>query len=178
MNLSERVLARRYAAAFVLAASAAKEGAQTAVSELERAGGLLRARMSSFRHPRLSGDEKKALLAKTVGRPASKTALRFLELLIDKKRFGLLPRIVEKAGKVLDERNGVLRALARCAHPLAPQEMESLKARLSRFSGKRVELEARVDESLLAGVSVRLGDWVLDGSLRGRLRRMGDTLKA
>ncbi|MBI5244584.1 MAG: ATP synthase F1 subunit delta [Elusimicrobia bacterium] len=178
MNLSERVLARRYAAAFVLAASAAEEGAETAVLELERAGGALRGEMSLFRHPRLSAGEKKALLAKAVGKSASRTALRFLEILVDKKRFGLLPLIVLDAGKVLDESKGLLRALARSAQPLTPQEAEALKARLSRFSGKLVELDAQVDESLLAGVSVRLGDWVLDGSLRGRLRRMGDYLTA
>ena len=177
MRLSDQVLARRYAAAFVLAA-AQPPAMEEAVAELQQAGRALGKEMRVFRHPCLSGAEKRSLLGAAVGKSISKMTLRFLELLIDKKRFGLLPQIAAEAGKVLDEEKGLLRATVRTAQPLTSEQAEVLKARLSRFSGKNVELEVGVDEGLLAGVSVRLGDWVLDASLQGRLRRMGEFLTA
>lgn len=177
MRLSDAVLARRYAAAFVLAAARAP-AAEKPVAELRQAARSLAGEMTLFRHPRLSSAVKKSLLAAAVGKSVSKTTLRFLELLIDKRRFGLLPQIAEEAGKVLDEKNGLLRAAVRSAVALTPAEASALRERLTRFSGKKVELEVGVDEGLLAGLRVRLGDWVLDASLRGRLRRMGESLAA
>jgi len=168
LRLSDRSLALRYATAFVLAAG---QDADRSVPELLRAQQALAPAMAFFRHPRLSSEQKKGLLAKALGE-VSRTTRRFLELLIDKKRFGLLAQVAEDAGKVLDVRRGLLRADVRSAQALSEDELKALRERLGAFSGKSVELGVKVDAELLAGLSVRLGDWVLDGSLKGRLRRI------
>ncbi|MEK7657044.1 MAG: ATP synthase F1 subunit delta [Elusimicrobiota bacterium] len=179
MNLSDRVLARRYAMAFCLSAAgkgaAGGEAEEKAVGELLRAAHSLQDEMPSLKDPRVSPAEKKALIKRALPDASART-LRFLDLLIDKKRFGLLPHVTGDLGRILDERKGTVRASARSAHDLAPAEAEALRARLAAFSGKSVVLDFKTDPELLAGAVVRMGDWVLDGSLAGQLRRLGESL--
>lgn len=172
MRLSDRSLALRYATAFVLACG---RDAEKAVPELQQAERALAPSMALLRHPRLSCGQRKVLLGKALGE-VSRPTRRFLELLVDKKRFGLLSQIAGDAGRVLDLRRGLLRAEVVSAQALAPEELKALKDRLAGFSGRSVELGVKVDEELLAGLTVRLGDWTLDGSLKGRLRRIRQRL--
>ncbi|MFA6030051.1 MAG: ATP synthase F1 subunit delta [Elusimicrobiota bacterium] len=174
MKPGERVLARRYAAAFV--AAAARTGVEEqAVAELSAAARGLSGALAGFRHPRRTHAEKRQELGRLAG-SVSAVTLRFLELLLEKKRIDLLPASAVEAAIVLDERRGILRGKARTAAPLPPEAAGTLAAGLSRFTGRKVVLETETDEDLIAGASVRAGDWVLDGSLRGRLKRLSENL--
>lgn len=171
MQISDRVLSRRYALALYL--SAAERGEQEAVSaELARVYRALLDRMPAFKHPRASAAEKKALLRRAVGDAVSPRLLAFLDLLIDKKRFGLLPTMAQDLAAVHDERRGVVNASVRSAAELSPKDAEALRAALSKRAGRAVNIEVKVFPDLLAGVVVRMGDWVFDGSLKGRLKRL------
>ena len=75
-----------------------------------------------------------------------------------------------------DLRNRVIHATATSAAPLGPDEVRALTARLEQLTGGRVELATDVDPSLLGGVVVRLGDRLIDGSVRGRLERLRSQL--
>lgn len=169
--MTDRVLARRYAMAFCLSS----ESEEKAGAELIQAHRALFDKMGALKDPRVSSADKKAVLQRALPQ-ASAGTLRFLGLLVDKKRFGLLPHVAADLGRILDERKGVARAAARTSHDLPPAEQEALRARLSDFSGKSVVLDLKTDPELLAGVVVRMGDWVLDGSLAGQLRRLGEEL--
>ena len=69
-------------------------------------------------------------------------------------------------------RQGIVTATAISAAPLEPAEVRELIARLEQLTGGSIELSQSVDPSLLGGIQVRLGDRLIDGSVRGRLERL------
>lgn len=174
MQASDRVLAGRYAAALFQAAAAAGEDQKVAAS-LGIARDLLLDQAGPLRHPRVSVDGKKKLLrAKLDGRIGA-TALRFLELLVEKKRYELFAMISAVYARMAADKRGVAKAVVRTAAPLSADAQKLLAARLKNFAGKNVELEIKEAPELIGGVAVKIGDWVLDSSLRGQLRRLRES---
>ena len=175
MQSSDRVLARRYAQALFLAA--AENGQAGSVrQELSDAYRAVVGQLEALKSPRTGGAAKKELVRKALGGGAPARVSHFFDLLIDKKRVGLLPHIVSDLGRIHDEHHGRVRAQVRAAAELSGADAERLAQRLKRFSGKDVTLEVRVDPELLGGLVVRMGDTVIDGSLQGKLRRLSQTL--
>ncbi|MCX5787206.1 MAG: ATP synthase F1 subunit delta [Elusimicrobia bacterium] len=174
MQASDRVLARRYAEAFYLSAQEGGEQEKARV-ELMDAYKALTPRLGALKNPTLPAREKKALVLAAA--PGLSTRTRgFLDLLIDKKRIGVLPAVVGDVGRIVDEKAGRVRAQVRSAAELSPAELQTLAQRLKRFIGKDVVVEAKVDPELLGGVVVRMGDLVLDGSIQGKLRDLAAKL--
>ncbi|MEK7858882.1 MAG: ATP synthase F1 subunit delta [Elusimicrobiota bacterium] len=175
MQSSDRVLAWRYGKALFEAAVAA--GTEVKVqADLGGVFQLLTSSMPMLRHPRVAGADKKKLLEGAVGGKVAKTTQNFLELLIDKKRFELLGLIAADYAKLLAEKNSTAKAQVRTARVLSAESQQKLRERLKLFSGKNVELDVKEDPELIGGVVVRLGDWVLDSSLRGQLRTMKEAI--
>jgi F-type H+-transporting ATPase subunit delta len=174
MQASDRVLAGRYASALMQAA-AAKAEEQKISADLGIARDLLLDATAPLRHPRVSiADKKKLLHAKLDGRVGA-TAVRFLELLIEKKRYELFAMIAAVYARLAADKRGVSKAVVRTAAALSPDAQKTLAARLKIFTGKDVELEIKEEPELIGGVSVKIGDWVLDSSLRGQLRRLRES---
>ena len=71
---------------------------------------------------------------------------------------------------------GIVEAIVTSAAPLEEAERAALAERLAALTGQRVEIEERVDPALLGGLQVRIGDRLIDGSVRGRLERLRATL--
>lgn len=175
MQSSDRVLARRYAAALFLSASE-KGQAASVRQELSDAYRAVVGQLEALKSPRTGVAAKKELVRKSLGAAVPARISHFFDLLIDKKRVGLLPHIVSDLGRIHDEHHGRVRAQVRAAAELSPAEADTLTQRLKRFSGKDVQLEVKVDPDLLGGLVVRMGDTVLDGSLQGKLKRLSQTL--
>jgi len=171
MNMNDRVLSQRYALALYQSAVEAKEE-KVVTEELTTAARALSTTMAEFSHPRISLDDKKGRLRDSLGGKYSKRTLRFLELLIEKKRFSLLSHMAADLNKIYDEGRGVVHASVRSAYELDESERKTLSERLGGFVGKTVVLDIRIDETLMGGVVVRLGDWTLDGSLKGKLKNL------
>ena len=177
MQASDRVLARRYAKALYQSASE-KKNERTTAQDLTVVGRKLSSKMAAYNHPRISPEDKRSLLRRDLGDTVSALTLRFLGLLIDKKRFGLLPQIALVYGELCDEGEGLVHARVRSAHDLSEAQRRELAERMGRHMGKDIVLDVKVDEKLLAGVVVRVGDWVFDASLKGELERMRGRLSA
>ena len=176
MKPSDRLLALRYAKA--LFAAAEKAGRTDKVrQDLASAVRGLRDRMRALQHPLVPVESKKKAVRQALP-SLDPVAAGFLDLLVEKKRGGLLAVVAAAFEKVLDQQRGTVRAQVRSALPLADPEKERLSRVLERFSGKKVQLEVRQDPGLIGGVVVRLGDWVLDASLAGRLGRLRENLGA
>lgn len=175
MQSSERVLAWRYGRALFEAAAARKE--ETKVQqELQAAQPAIRELMPVLRNPRISTADKRKKLEDALKGKVSATTQHFLALLIEKKRFELLPMVVRDLGKLVDEKHSVARAQVRTARPLTSEQQQKLKDKLKVFAGKNIELEIKEDPEIIGGVVVRLGDWVLDSSLRGQLKKMKESI--
>jgi F-type H+-transporting ATPase subunit delta len=90
-------------------------------------------------------------------------------VLTHRKRISALPEIVEELDRLSDEQAGVARATVISAEPLSEAYAERLSQELSTATGKTVVLDRKHDPDLLAGLVVRIGDQVIDGSVRARL---------
>lgn len=174
MQASDRVLAGRYAAALFQAA-AAKNEEQKVQADLGSAHKLLLDAMSALRHPRVPPASKKKLLHDALAGKVGMTTLNFLDLLVDKKRFDLMVMIASVYARLAADKRGAAKAHVRTAAPLSPDALQQLTVKLKKFTGKEIELDVKEDPELIGGVTVKIGDWVLDSSLRGQLRRLRES---
>jgi F-type H+-transporting ATPase subunit delta len=99
-------------------------------------------------------------------------------LLLRRGRIEQLPRVTKEFARLDDERKGLIHAFATSAAPLAADELRAITARLEALTGGQIELETDVDPDLLGGLVVRIGDRLIDGSVRGRLERLRNQLAA
>ena len=107
-----------------------------------------------------------------IGSAVSPPVLNLVQLLLTRGRIDLLPGVAREFARLDDLRLGVVHAAATSAAALSANDRRALTARLEQLTGGRVELVTSVDPSLLGGVVVRLGDRLIDGSVRGRLERL------
>lgn len=122
-----------------------------------------------FTSPRLDREVKwhavqKALAGK-VGRPVT----GLLKVLIDKGRESAFDNLVAQFERYKDEAENRVHAHVTVAAPLVAEAKAELTARLAKASGKDVVLHERVDPAVLGGASIRIGDRVIDRTLRTRL---------
>jgi F-type H+-transporting ATPase subunit delta len=101
----------------------------------------------------------------------------FLLLLFEKGRFGFIASINEFYQEFADELKGVVRAGLVSATELSSDAVEKIKEALSNKTGKQVILDVEQDPNLLGGIVTRIGDLVLDGSIKTQLLNMRETLK-
>ena len=99
-------------------------------------------------------------------------------LLLRRGRIRQLPRVAGEYRRLDDKRNNIVHAIATSASPLDDAELRAITARLEQMSGGQVELETAVDPDLIGGLVVRIGDRLIDGSVRGRLERLRNKLAA
>ena len=108
-------------------------------------------------------------------RVAGQTA-NLVRLLLRRGRIEDLPRVVAEFRRLDDRRQGLTHATATSATELTRDEIRALTARLEQSTGGQIALDVEVDPSLLGGLVVRVGDRLIDGSVRGRLERLRNQL--
>jgi F-type H+-transporting ATPase subunit delta len=162
---------RRYAeAAFQLATR--DDSIETWRRELELAGATVSDElMSVLANPALPLDQRLAV-AEGVFANLSQSVRNIVFLMVRRGRIEQLPRVVAEFIRLDDRRQGITHATATSAAPLTDLEVRALTARLEGMTGGRIALKTEVDESLLGGLIVRVGDRLIDGSVRGRLERL------
>lgn len=100
----------------------------------------------------------------------------FIALLIHEDRLLILPDIAELFHQLLMKHQGVIEAEVISAFPLSEDHREQLISALeSRFKSK-IQLKVTKDESLVGGALVRAGNWVMNGSIKGKLAALADSL--
>ena len=99
-------------------------------------------------------------------------ALNLIKLLVESNRTGEIDGVVEEYERLRDELEGRLRATAVTAVELSDKEVRQLVAQLSKQVGKEVRLETEVDPAILGGLVLRVGDRLVDASVRTRLQQL------
>jgi F-type H+-transporting ATPase subunit delta len=121
--------------------------------------------------------EQRVEMAKSIfGASVSQPVLNLIGLMLRRGRIHELPRLAAEFRRLDNARQGITVATAISAAPLTKDEIRALTERLEGLTGGRVELEVQVDPSLLGGLVVRVGDRMIDGSVRGRLERLRNQL--
>ncbi len=101
----------------------------------------------------------------------------FLRLLLDKNRIGVVDVITDYYSKLTDEISGITRANIITAKPLKTDALERLEKALKELTSKDVNMEVQENESLIGGIIVKIGDLVLDGSVKAQLEGLKESLK-
>jgi F-type H+-transporting ATPase subunit delta len=168
---------RRYAeAAFQLAIR--DDSIETWRRELEQAAAVTDGQlMDVLANPALPLDERLEA-ANRVLADLSQSVRNVIFLLVRRHRIEQLPRVVAEFIRLDDRRQGIVHATATSAAPLTDLEVRALTARLEQMTGGTIALETDVDTALLGGLIVRVGDRLIDGSVRGRLERLRNQLAA
>jgi F-type H+-transporting ATPase subunit delta len=120
-------------------------------------------------HPAVEAPKKLELMLKVFEGKLSDITERLLRLVSDRGRLDILKSLEEKFAQFLRERKNIVGAKLTSSKELTASEIADIKARLTEHLGKKLELEVIIDKSLLGGVILRLGDQVIDGSLKGKL---------
>ena len=124
-----------------------------------------------FFSPYFSTKEKQAALEKVLD-GADERLINFLGLLIENHRMPVIFRIRDEYQRLWEEENKLLPVEITSAIELDQQTTESLGRTIGERAGRKVTLAARVDPDILGGIIVRVGNSILDASIRNRLEQL------
>lgn len=128
-------------------------------------------------NPHVTGGELVALLGGLSKQAGGEAGTNFLRALAENGRLALLPEIAAQFEKLRADVEGVVDVEVVAAREIAAPQQKKLEAALAKRLGRDVRMHTRIDETLLGGAVVRAGDLVIDGSLKGRLERLGSALQ-
>ncbi|GAA0125873.1 MULTISPECIES: F0F1 ATP synthase subunit delta [Clostridium] len=128
--------------------------------------------MKIIEHPQIHRAEKKAIFKRLFEDQVSPELLGFLILLIDKDRILYLKEKYNQFRLIYFERHNMLEAKVKTTIPLIDEQREALKVKLKNKYKKDIILLEEIDESLLGGMVVKIGDDVIDGSIKRRMESM------
>lgn len=100
------------------------------------------------------------------------------KLLLYRSKLGILPEIAGHYQRMLNEYRGIATAEVTSAVPLSAQEMEAVSARLETMTGRKIVAEPSVDPAIMGGIVARIGDQLIDASVKGRLEALKKRLAA
>ena len=124
-----------------------------------------------FFSPYFSTEEKKDGLGGLV-EGADETVLNFLEALLERHRMPVIFRIRDEYGRLWDAENRLLPVEVTSAVDLDDATVKSIGERIGEQTGQRVELTSKVDPSILGGIVLRVGNSILDASIKHRLDQL------
>ncbi len=128
-------------------------------------------------HPGVPADRLAAVIADTTG-GLDAQQLNFVRLLADNERLGAIAEIANLFEALRNDHEGVLEATIASAFPIDAGQVDGIVATLSQRFGRRIKASVSVDPELIGGVSIRIGDEVIDASVRGKLAQMAGALTA
>src|SRR4029077_19286650 len=132
---------------------------------------------NAIENPLVPHAAKKAVVSDLADRlDATPTVRHALLILVDRRRAKALPYVARRLRELADARKGLIRAEVTTAVPLSDTYYARLQAQLERMTGKRVVIDRHTDAALIAGVITRIGDRIIDGSLRTRLQTLRDAM--
>lgn len=181
----EEVIARRYAKALAMAAIEKNELNQTR-EDVERLADLLDPDMGDISVPELADflqtptvtvtDKIKMTDVLCTKLQIGKLVSDFLNVLINHRRTQLASRILRHYILMVAELENIDEAIVHSAKPLSDQERELLAKALEKKVGRKVRILVAINKNLLAGLQVKIGDLLFEGSLKGRLKRLEKAL--
>jgi F-type H+-transporting ATPase subunit delta len=131
---------------------------------------------SALTDPSLPSDRRVGIVEDLLGGKALQTSSALASFVVAAGRAGELPAIIDRFVELAaaEQRRAV--AEVRSAIELTPEQTERLREALNRATGKDVEVKVVVDPSVLGGVVARVGDVVIDGSVRHRLEQLREQI--
>ncbi len=129
-------------------------------------------------HPAVPFADKEKVLRRVASEVEKEEPLKLVLLMIRRGRPAAIDAMVERFGELVRRERGISLAEVRTARPLDEEQRTAITARLRELTGDRIEMREVVDDALIGGVSVRIGDRLYDASVRSRLERLRARLTA
>ena len=176
------VVSRRYAKALFAVGAAKGEAVQktygdqliTLAQSLEAAPEA----MTFFKNPAFSADEKKAVINQLTDKVSVDPMVKnFCDLLADKGRAEMLPAIASDYKAMIDVLTGVISGELITVAELNEERKSAIKTRLEEQAGKKLELNFGTDKDILGGIVLKIGDKVMDASLKAQLQILKENIK-
>ncbi|UCF56577.1 MAG: ATP synthase F1 subunit delta [Deltaproteobacteria bacterium] len=125
-----------------------------------------------------AGEDRKKILNVVLEESGfSDVVKNFLNLLLDKYRIGAVEEITKHYERLTDEISNIARAEIITPMPLKEEAQNRLEKVLGDLTSKKIKTEVKEDESLIGGIIVKIGDLVLDGSMKAQLEGLKESLK-
>lgn len=125
-----------------------------------------------FTQPKIDISKKKELAKKVFEKSVEPLTLSIIEYLIDKERFTIIKQIVKEYLKIYYERCNFVDVEVTFAIEPTEEQKERLKASVEKKTGKKVKLVVLVDETIIAGGVIKIGDQIIDGSLKRQFEKL------
>lgn len=166
------IIAERYAQAYfdvALADKAVEKRRRALATAVERLGPP--EVQSVMSNPKVETTEKVAV-ADALLEGVDNTARNLVRLLVERGRLHVLPRVLDAYDRLADAHSGRVRAEVISAVPLSKAQERRIASELTQKLGGDVQTTIRQDPAVLGGLVIRIGDRVIDGSVRTRLREL------
>lgn len=128
------------------------------------------------KHPQISTRNKKKTFINIFKGKIDEELLSFLLILIEKDRILYLREKLNEMEKIRLERNNTLIAVVKSAVPLLEGEISKLQETLEKKYKKKIIMKTKVDKSLLGGLYVRVGNDVIDGTIKSKISEMRELM--
>ena len=123
-------------------------------------------------------DERKKVLEFVLGKSSfSNMVKNFLNLLLDKNRIDAIAAIADKYAMLTDEASNIAHAEIITARPLQDDTLQKVVDSLKAMTSKDIKSEVKEDPELIGGIVVKMGDLVLDGSVKAQLEGLKESFK-
>lgn len=177
--MSVETIARRYAVA--LADVVIKSGdADTVRTELNAWVDLIESNPDlerALESPAIAHSNKQGVLEGLIAKTKpTKTTANFLRVLLRNSRIAQLPQISERFHHELEDRSGESHASVTSARALSEAEKSEFQKTIEKLTGRTVNINYAVDESIIGGVVTRVGSTVYDGSVKTQLENLKEKL--
>jgi len=129
-----------------------------------------------IKHPQISTNKKKETFIKIFKGNIDEELLSFLLILIEKDRIAYIREKLNEMEKIHLERENTLIAVVKTAVPLLEHEAEALRKNLEKKYDKKIIMTTEVDKNILGGVFVRVGNDVIDGTVKSKLDEMKEIM--
>lgn len=129
-------------------------------------------------NPSITANEKLATLESALETNVQPETRNLAKLLVERNRTGLVPEIRELFDDQVRAERGIIIADVTTAERLNDAEQEFVRQKLEGLTGKTVELSLHIEPEIIGGIIVRIGDQVIDGSVRNKLEKMRSRLVA
>jgi len=177
--LTGNIVARRYAKALMDVVSK-EEDTDVLAGQLKDLAGLIEesARLGHLLYnPSVNMKLKKGILKEIIEKiKVAPVPSKFLNLLLERNRLKYLPAIAQIFEELSNEKSNGIKAIITTSYKVSAETREKLKKKLGEITHKEVLVEEKIDPSLIGGVKIQAGGYVIDGSVKARLGYLKDEL--
>lgn len=128
--------------------------------------------------PELTGSQKAQFVSDASGNTDDKFGISFINLLAENKRLGLLPSISELFELLKSEHESKVTVTVTSAFPVSDEQLKKIESLIQSKLGKAAEITTVEDSSLIGGVVINAGDFVIDNSVKGQVARLSEHLNS